>query len=105
MVSLLSNMLDGAGSIVSADPNVVLGLVQRREDPILDLGAGRAISSELGASRFVLGSVVRAGVDTRLTARLYSAEGELEGESEASFTGDEDFVAAVDVLASGLCLG
>ncbi|GMQ82294.1 MAG: hypothetical protein BMS9Abin05_1740 [Rhodothermia bacterium] len=105
MVSLLSTMLDGAGSIAVADHKAVIGNVQRRNDPVLDPSSGQEIAADFGASRFVLGSVIRAGVETRLNARLYSADGELENESEASFTGDEDFMAAVDALASGLVSG
>ncbi len=105
MVTLLSTMLDGAGDIRVTDHNGVIGYVRRQENLVLDPVSGQTIAADFGASRFILGNILKAGVENRITATLYNADGTVQQEASASFSTDEEFIPAVDALASGLIGG
>jgi tetratricopeptide (TPR) repeat protein len=105
MVTLLTTMLDGTGPIVAADHNAVISRIQREGTAVHDPLAAIEMASEFGASRVVLGSIVRAGNEVRLSARLYGAEGAVVSEATSSYQSDSEFTSAVDELASELVGG
>jgi TolB-like protein/Flp pilus assembly protein TadD len=102
MVDLLSTTLDGAGDLHSVDPRAVLAAASRVVPTALDVSHAQAIARQLGAGRFVLGSVVGASGHLRASATLY------EGSSgtaivRASTDGDtSDVFGLVDRLAAQL---
>lgn len=105
MVTILSRLLDGAGSVKTVDHAAVLERIQIQQGEVIGPAAGREYSSRFGAGRFILGSIVRVGSENQISARLYLADGTPEEESIAKYTGDDDFMVAVDVLAAGLVRG
>ena len=105
MVTILSRLLDGAGSVKTVDHAAVLERIQIQQGEVIGPAAGREYSSRFGAGRFILGSIVRVGSENQISARLYLADGTPEEESIAKYTGDDDFMVAVDVLAAGMVRG
>lgn len=102
MVTILSGMLDGAGPIRSIDANRVTGYVERHPDFVIDPEGGQTIAAELGATRYVIGTVVQAGSERQLEATLYDANGASLAIAQSMFTGDNTFMPAVDALARQL---
>jgi DNA-binding SARP family transcriptional activator/TolB-like protein len=68
LVDLLSTSLDGAGALRSVDPRVVIGTM---DEGALTPAKGRALAERFGAGQYVLGDVVAAGEQIRITAALY----------------------------------
>ncbi|MDQ6830767.1 MAG: hypothetical protein M3081_18045 [Gemmatimonadota bacterium] len=73
IVDLLSTTLDGAGDFRTVDPRALLRHVAEEQAPDLDPARGRAIAERFGAGSFVLGSVVEAAGQLRVSATLYDA--------------------------------
>ncbi len=105
MVTLLSTMLDGAGFITTVDQASVIESIQRRGDVVLGPSLGVDMAREFNAGRFVVGSIVRAGSESRMNAGLYRLDGTREAEADAVYAGDDDFIRAVDELAAELVGG
>ncbi|GMQ82233.1 MAG: hypothetical protein BMS9Abin05_1678 [Rhodothermia bacterium] len=105
MVTLLSGMLDGAGPIRSIDVNRVRGYIERHPNLVIDPEGGKTIASELGANRYVIGTVVQAGPERQLEATLYGVNGASLAGGQSSYTGDDTFMPAVDALARQLIGG
>jgi tetratricopeptide (TPR) repeat protein len=80
MVSMLSPMIDGVGGIRAIDPKAVLGLVEQREDALIDPTEGQEIAQRFGARHYLLGSLTRVGTALQLSTSLYSADGDLVAE-------------------------
>lgn len=105
MVTLLSTMLDGADQITTVDQAAVLEHLRQEDDPVVGPGLGAELSGVFSAGRFVVGSIVRAGTENRINAGLYLADGTRESEANATYSGDADFISAVDRLAAELVGG
>jgi tetratricopeptide (TPR) repeat protein/TolB-like protein len=76
MVDLLSTNLDAVGVIRTVDPRTVLHRWrQRGAEGGLDLDGALALGRDVEAGSVLLGSVVAAGPEVRMTARLYSVRG------------------------------
>lgn len=100
MVILLSTKLDGA-EIRTVDPHTVLKTVSGESD--LDPERARALARRVGAGVFILGSVVAAGGEVRLQARLYDVATGGPISSEASAEGSAaNALRLVDALAARL---
>jgi len=105
MVTILSSMLDGAGPIRSMDVNRISGYIERHPDFVIDPEGGRTIAEELGATRYVIGTLVQAGSERQLEATLYDANGASLASAQSMFTGDDSFMPSVDALARQLIGG
>jgi DNA-binding SARP family transcriptional activator/TolB-like protein/Tfp pilus assembly protein PilF len=105
MVDLLSTKLDGAGSVRTADPYAVLGVLARSGKSVLDPERGRSLAAELGAEWYVLGSVVAAGEQLHMTAALYDSRGQLRTKADVVGQSESAVFEMVDRLAAQLLAG
>jgi tetratricopeptide (TPR) repeat protein len=98
MVDLLATALDATGQFHSTDPRAVLNRFQRLaqnpgELPEPEIAA--QIAGQLGASRVILGSLIKTGPDrVRLSADIYSVRW-LRREASAVVAGSEDQITAL----------
>jgi tetratricopeptide (TPR) repeat protein len=102
IVDLVSPSLDAVGAIRTVDSRTVLHRWrQRAVGGSLDLDGALAVGRDVDAGSVLLGSVITAGPDVRLTAQLFSVRGtEL---AQATVEGPADSVLAlVDELALSL---
>ena len=105
MVTILGNLLDGAGTVKEVDDASVMERLLSKNGSVIGPSLGQDFASHFGAARFILGSIVRAGSENRISAQLYRADGTPEEETVSSYTGDDDFMMAIDVLSAGLVGG
>jgi serine/threonine-protein kinase len=99
MVDLLSTNLDAVGGIRTVDPRTVLHRWRRRaEDDGVDLEGSLAIGRELSAGSVLLGSIVEAGPEVRLSAELRTVRGERLAQATADGPADS-VLALVDSLS------
>ncbi|MGD8414582.1 MAG: tetratricopeptide repeat protein, partial [Candidatus Latescibacterota bacterium] len=101
MVHLLAAKLDGLGDLASADVNATLSYVDRHDGRI-DAEIGRQVSEQLGATGFVMGSIVEGGGSIQLTASIYGSDGSKQTTQEWSIGSDSLLLGAIDSLAIGL---
>ena len=102
VVDLLTPAFDATGLLRGVDPNAVFGATQSTRGQALDSGAARTIASTLGASRFVTGSVVKAGAGFTLRATMYLATGQEAARAQVVNVGVGELVSAVDALVRQL---
>ena len=90
MVDLLTRNLNGVGQQVTVDPGRVMSsLSDSDKRGVQDAERGHEIARQLGAGRYVLGSVHAAGGHLRIQAQLYQERaGALEPIAQASAEGD-----------------
>ena len=74
MVDLLSRNLNGAEALVTVDPGRVMSAAGRGETSGPDAEQGRDIARRLGASQYIIGSVVPGGGQLRIQAQLYAQD-------------------------------
>ena len=99
MVDLLSTNLDAVGGIRTVDPRTVLHRWRQRADEDgVDLEGSLAIARELNAGSVLLGSIVEAGSEVRLTAELRTVRGERLAQATADGPADS-VLALVDSLS------
>jgi serine/threonine-protein kinase len=102
IVDLLATALDGAGEVRAADPRALLRLIQREGWQEQDPTSAAAIASQVGAGRYVLGSIVSAGGRLQASAGLYDGSGEQELSVQATAGGEGEVFDLVDELARQL---
>lgn len=102
MVDLLSKNLDGVGGIRVVDPRSTLWRWRREGgEQGLDLKASLNVGRALQAGSILMGSVVAAGAEVRMTADLFGIDGRKLAEAQAS--GQTDSVLPlVDQLSTEL---
>lgn len=105
MVTILSTLFDGAGTVKTVDHASVLESIQQFEDGVIGPSIGQELSRQFGAGHFILGSIIKVGASNRITARLYTSEGKPGQEAVVAYPDEEGFIAAIDELASGLMRG
>ncbi|MDQ3309716.1 MAG: tetratricopeptide repeat protein, partial [Gemmatimonadota bacterium] len=101
MVDLLSANLDGAGELRAVDPRALLSFAARVSEGTADPERGRAIAERFNARRFVLGTIVEAGGQLRISATLYDrsygpsviAQASVAGEAAQLFELVDDLTA------------
>ncbi len=99
MVDLLSTNLDAVGGIRTVDPRTVLNRWRRlADDGGVDLEASLTIGRDVGAGSVLLGSLVEAGAEVRLTAELRTVRGERIAQASADGPADS-VLALVDSLS------
>lgn len=102
MVTMISPMIDGLGTLRAVDQRAVLGWVDQRGDTYIDPADGSEIARHFGAGRYVLGSILQAGPQVQLSASLYGSDGVIESEATASYRDEDELLTAVDALLQGL---
>jgi tetratricopeptide (TPR) repeat protein len=105
MVTMISPMIDGLGTLRAVDQRAVLGWVDQQADSYIDPADGREIARHFGSGRFILGSILQAGPEVRISASLYNATGEIEKEASASYTDEAGLLSAVDQMLQTLFTG
>ena len=107
MVDLLTPAFDATGLARGIDPNAVIGAdtrpaAARSGNARVDSAMARDWASRVGASRYVVGSVVRTGTAVTLRATLYLADGEERGRSQVVIPTVGDISSGVDGLVRQL---
>ena len=105
LVELLSTKLDGLEDFCTTDPRAVLSVVAREGRREYDPDAGRRIARQLGAGRFILGSLVEAGGRLQLSATLYEATGAVRSSARATADDESRIFSLVDELCIKLLAG
>jgi tetratricopeptide (TPR) repeat protein len=98
VVDLLSVKLDGAGSISTVDPRVVIARLHERGLDADDPEQGRRLARELGAGRFITGNLLEIGGRVTATASLHHTVGSDAQPAQSVREGDAD--GLFDVLDS-----
>jgi DNA-binding SARP family transcriptional activator/tetratricopeptide (TPR) repeat protein len=104
MVTLLSANLDAVGEIRSADAFAVLRLVEQRGRP-RDAHEARAIADRLAARYYLLGELVEAGGELRISASLYDRERPGRPQRVTVSGGAHDLFSLVDQLTKRVIAG
>jgi tetratricopeptide (TPR) repeat protein/tRNA A-37 threonylcarbamoyl transferase component Bud32 len=105
MVTMISPMIDGLGTLRAVDQRAVLGWVDQMNDTYIDPADGREIARHFGSSRYILGSILQAGPEVRISASLYNSVGEIEREASSSYTDEAGLLSAVDEMLQTLFTG
>ncbi|MFN2602950.1 MAG: BTAD domain-containing putative transcriptional regulator [Gemmatimonadaceae bacterium] len=100
VAEMLSDAIDGAGSMRSVDVRAVFHFVGDATDP--DLQQGKAVSHRFAAQQFVLGTVTVAARKVSLSAALHDADGTLRISARTRTGKEESVFDLVDQLARQL---
>ncbi|HVX89654.1 MAG TPA: protein kinase [Gemmatimonadales bacterium] len=102
MVDLLSTNLGSVGGVQTADPRSILVQVKKHGGAAaLDLEGALAVGRAVDAGAVLLGSVVTAGDQVRLSATLYGADGASLAQAQTSGAADA-VLPLVDSLSVAL---
>jgi tetratricopeptide (TPR) repeat protein len=106
MVDLLSTSLDGVGGYHTLDPRVVIAATNAEQTQgKLDPGQAQKIAERLGATYFVLGTVVDVAGQLKIGAALYDAQRRGDPKLRASADGsDTALFSLVDRLTAQLAV-
>jgi len=101
IVDLIANQLDEIPNIQGTDPNTVFSQLQ--QSPITRQPKEAAIISQnLGASKFILGTIVEINNLLNITAFKYNTKGELLARSTVKGDKKEDLLTIIDALIRGI---
>jgi DNA-binding SARP family transcriptional activator len=100
VAGMVSDAIDGAGSIRSVDPQAVFRFVGDVLDP--DIQQGRAVSHRFAAEQFILGAVTVAGRKVSLNAAVHNADGTPRIAARTGAAKEEGIFDLVDQLARQL---
>ncbi len=84
MVDLLTPAFDATGLLHGVDPNAVLSVRAAQGARPLDSAQARAVAEQLGAARYVVGSVVKTGTALTIRATLYRSDGAESGRAQVA---------------------
>jgi DNA-binding SARP family transcriptional activator/TolB-like protein len=106
MVDLLSTSLDGVGGYHTLDPRVVIAAMNAEGTPSrLDPVEAQKIAARLGATYFVLGTVIDAAGQLKIGAALYDVQHRGNAKVRASADGsDTALFGLVDRLTAQLAV-
>jgi len=102
LVDLLGTKLEGSTTLRAIDPNAVLGQLPAGGGRPLRIQDGQRLAERFGASRFVLGQVLRVGSSLQVGAVLYDAGGEELARADASAESESGLLPALDAVAQQL---
>jgi serine/threonine protein kinase/tetratricopeptide (TPR) repeat protein len=106
MVDLISQKLDGAGSLRALNPRAVISLINRETLDIADPASGSRVARKLGAGRYVTGDLLEVGGRLRLTAYLTDTDQPNQPLGEAAVEGAaENLFDVIDDLVTDLLGG
>lgn len=106
IVDLVSAKLDGAGSLTTVDPRVVIGLVRESQAGSSDPDASRRLATELRAGRYVTGDLLEVSGRVQLTGYLHDTSRPDGPFQQASVEGStEEIFDLMDALVADLLAG
>ena len=106
IVDLLSSKLDGAGSLTTVDPRVVINLANRPGTGASSPESSRRLAAETGAGMYVTGDLLEIGGRVQLNAFLHRTEAGSRDFRQASAEGStEDVFDLIDDLVGQLLVG
>lgn len=106
IVDLLSSKLDGAGSLTTVDPRVVINLASRAGAGASSPETSRSLAAEAGAGLYVTGDLLELGGRVQLNAFLHHTLGEAGDFQQASAEGStENIFELIDDLVGQLLAG
>ena len=104
-VDLLTPAFDATGLVHGVDPNSVITAARIGGNTPLDSLKARTLAEQLGADRYVVGSVVRAGTGFTLLASLYRADGTNVVRAQVNVASANLLSTSVDALVRQLVAG
>ena len=106
IVDLLSSRLDGAGSLTTVDPRIVINLAKRAGAGASSPEASRRMAAETGAGLYVTGDLLELGGRVQLNAFLHRTLDDTGGFQQASAEGSTDSVfELIDEIVGQLLAG
>lgn len=102
MVNLLGTKLNGAGSLRSVDPNVLLKAVAAQPEKELREATARKLAQQFGAKAFILGDVSGSDGNLTLSASLYSVDNTNPPPAISVSGTEEKLFSLIDDLAQSL---
>lgn len=106
IVDLLSSKLEGAGSLTTVDPRVVINLANQAGAVAASPEASRRMAAETGAGLYVTGDLLELGGRVQLNAFLHRTQGQIGEFEQASAEGStEDVFELIDDLVGRLLAG
>ncbi|MEJ2207367.1 MAG: protein kinase, partial [Gemmatimonadota bacterium] len=106
IVDLMSAKLDGAGSLSTVNPRVVIAMINEEGLDVSDPRSGLRVASRVGAGRYVTGDLLEVGGRVTLTAYLHDTAGAETPLEQASAEGRAgDLFDIVDGLVVDLLAG
>jgi tetratricopeptide (TPR) repeat protein len=106
IVDLISSKLDGAGSLSTVDPRVVINLANAAGMGAASPETSRSMAAETGAGLYVTGDLLELGGRIQLNAFLHRTRGEIGDSRQASVEGSaEEVFELIDDLVGQLLAG
>ncbi|MEO7998259.1 MAG: protein kinase, partial [Gemmatimonadaceae bacterium] len=102
MVDLLTPAFDATGLLHGVDPNSSIGAARALGVVPLDSANAQSLAVRLGARRYVVGSVVRAGEGFTLLATLYHADGKDVARAQVNVANADSLSGGVESLVRQL---
>lgn len=102
MVDLLTPAFDATGLLHGIDPNVVLSMRASQGARVLDSALARSTANQLGASRYVVGSVVMTGASLIIRATLYRPDGSESGRAQVVAATADSLPSVISAVAQRL---
>ena len=103
MPTLLSQNLFEPGQIETLDPILVMNATKSGEGLPIDVRKAESVSRDLGAGRFIVGTVQGTGGRVRMNANLYALQDSIQSLARAEVEGDTtELFQLVDRLAAEL---
>lgn len=102
MVDLLTPVFDATGLVRGVDPNAVIGAAPPSATGIQDASAARRLALAVGASRYVVGSLVQAGERLTLRATVYRADGQEAARAQVEVDALEGILRGAESLVRQL---
>ncbi|WP_206044529.1 serine/threonine-protein kinase [Gemmatimonas groenlandica] len=102
MVDLLTPAFDATALVRGVDPNSSIGASRSIGAAAIDSATARTLAIQLGAQRYVVGSVVRAGEGLTVRATLHHADGRDVARAQVSVARFDRLFAGVESLVRQL---
>jgi len=102
MVDLLTPAFDATGLLHGIDPNVVLSVRASQGARALDSALARAAAKQLGAARYVVGSVVSTGAALTIRATLYRSDGSESGRAQVAAATPDSLPSVISAVVQRL---
>lgn len=102
MVDLLTPAFDATGLLHGIDPNVVLSVRAAQGARTLDSALALAAAKQMGAARYVVGSVVKTGATLSIRATLYRSDGSESGRAQVAAATPDSLPSAISAVVQRL---
>lgn len=103
IVDLLSTKLDGVAGLRAVDPHALFGVLTQTDAGAAAAPAGaERVARQVGAGRYILGSITEVGGQLQIRATLYAPGGGPGASTDVIAEGEDDLFRAVDEAARQL---